>query len=122
MELGLDLYTHHRVQGELCNDTTGVYVKHNGFAGGITKISNCRTGAWVAWAPETNIATFGNTVVNVGVLLGAIIGYKSMPVVPLVSPGVSFGVPTSVMYRLQYLPKPPKGTSDGIHFSVEFPF
>ena len=34
--IGLDLYTAHQ-DGALCNDTTGVYVRHGQWAGGVLK-------------------------------------------------------------------------------------
>jgi len=118
--IGLDLYTIHP-DGAMCNDTVGVYVRQGELAGGVLKNSDCRTGAWGAWAPETNTITLGPLRAKAGLLLGGITGYKSANVLPLVVPSVAIGRGGNWL-RLSYLPKAPGARSDGLHFSIERDF
>lgn len=118
MITGLDLHTHHP-DGALCNDTTGVYVHHGRWAGGALKNSECNTGAWGAWAPESNTLTLGPVRYKVGALLGVITGYRSASVIPMASVSVAANIGGNWWARASYLPKPPGGASSGIHFSIE---
>lgn len=120
--IGLDLYTVHP-DGALCSDTTGVYVRHGQWAGGVLNNSDCRTGAWGAWAPETNTLTVGPLRLKAGMLLGLISGYRAADVLPLASVSLAASLSSSAWWaRVSYLPKPPGGASSGVHFSIERPF
>ena len=118
--IGLDLYTHHP-DGAPCNDTVGIYLRHGQWAGGVLRNSECTTGAWGAWAPETNTLTLGPLRYKVGALLGVITGYRRADVMPMASVSVAVQLPGDWWARLSYLPKPPGGASAGIHLSVERP-
>ena len=118
--IGLDLYTVHP-DGALCNDTTGFYVRHGQWAGGVLKNSDCRIGAWGAWVAETNSLTTGTIKAKAAVMVGAITGYRSADVLPLLVPSVAIGW-RSTWLRASYLPKAPGAQSDGWHFSIEYDF
>lgn len=119
--IGLSIYTHHTTPDGLCNDTAGLYVRHGEWAGGVLKNSECRVGAWGAWAPETNTLINGTIRAKAGLMLGFITGYKSADVLPLVSPSIAIGW-RSTWLRASYLPRAPGAQSDGWHFSIEYDF
>lgn len=121
--IGLDLYTHHQHPAGLCSDTVGVYVVHRGWAGGVLRNSECRVGAWGAWAPETNVLTVGPVRAKAGALLGVITGYRAADVLPMASVSVAASLAgSSTWLRLSYLPRSPRAQSDGWHLSIEREF
>ena len=116
--IGFNLYTSH-THYMPCDFNPGVYMVAGGWGAGLLKNSGCRTGAWGAWVPETNVLTVGPVDVKAGVMLGLITGYAQNPVSPLVVPSVALRLSTA-WYRLSYLPRAPGAATDGWHVSIEF--
>lgn len=116
--IGLNLYTHHDASGYV-NETVGVYVVHESVAAGVLRNSEGGTSAYLAWAPETKTVRFGPLRLSAGILIGAITGYSTCSVCPLVAPSVALGVSDAWRLRISRLPKPNQDGSGGWHFSIE---
>jgi len=122
MDLGINLYTTH-FGPAACDTTVGVYVTNGHFGGGLLRNSQCNVGAWGAWTPQTNTITLGPVTAKAGLMVGAISGYTSEFILPLLVPSVAAKLPGTPWLRASYLPKyGDKSTVDGVHFSIEYSF
>lgn len=119
--IGLHLYTHHDTSGYV-NETVGVYVVHESKAAGVLTNSEGRASAYLAWAPETGTVQIGPLRMSAGILIGAITGYSTCNVCPLVAPSIALGVSDDWRLRISRLPKPNDDGSGGWHFSIEVGF
>jgi hypothetical protein len=118
--IGLLLHTFH-TSPVPCDDTAGVYLLADGYTAGLFKNSECHPGAWAGWAPETNVLTLGPVRAKAGVTVGAIAGYKSRPILPLLLPSIAISLDSQSWLRATFLPKFKTGAG-GVALSVEFTF
>jgi len=104
--IGIDLGTLHDHPQGLCNLNPGIYwITDSGLTAGLVRNSECRLGAWGGYTKTAG--AFSLTV-------GAVTGYRSAPVVPLLVPSVKIN-----RFRLSYLPRSPGSQSGGVHLSIE---
>jgi hypothetical protein len=118
--IGLLLHTFH-FSPMPCDNTAGLYFVEHGLTAGVFRNSECRTGAWAGWAPETNTLTIGPVKAKAGVIAGMIAGYQSNPILPLLLPSVAVSLDGQSWLRATYLPKFKTGAS-GVSLSVEYAF
>jgi hypothetical protein len=109
--VGAHLFSFH-TEDSFNTFTPGLYVKwQSGVTAGVVLNSHGDPSVYGAYTFETRDRRFALTV-------GAITGYKSMPLAPMVIPSFVLG-----NYRVSYLPRPPwQGASDAIHISREWIF
>ncbi len=96
--------------------TPGVYaVFESGVTVGAVKNSQGDPGYYVGYTFKLGRVT---QRVTASVPVGAITGYKAMPVAPMAVPSIKH---SDFPLRVSYLPRPPwQGASDAIHFSPEW--
>lgn len=105
--IGIDLGTLHDHPQGLCNLNPGIYwITDSGLTAGLVRNSECRLGAWGGFTRSAWVFS---------VTVGAVAGYRSAPVLPLLVPSV-----TVDRFRITYLPRYTGSQSGGIHLSVEF--
>lgn len=116
---GAHVYTAH-VDSKYCNTTPGVYYKaDNGFTAGAYRNSECKNIS--AYAGYTFEAELVEGAVTAAVTVGAITGYKTSPVLPLVVPSVAVKVAKNTSVRMFFVPDA-KGTFAGVSFGFEKAF
>jgi len=111
--LGIHLASVHREPG-FNNANVGAYVQfESGLTAGVVENSYRRTSFYAGWTWETADKRFALTA-------GAITGYPSAKVSPLLVPSYRHDMGDGWSARISYLPKPPRyGASDAVHASIE---
>lgn len=114
--IGLHLLSAH-LGGGYEPATVGAYLRRaDGLTVGALRNSEGRVSAYAAHTWETADRRFALSV-------GAITGYRTAPVSPMVVPSVRMGLGDQAALRLAYVPKPhtPRGSA-AMHLTVEAPW
>lgn len=97
------------------NVTPGIYLRTpSGLTAGVYSNSEGGTSAYLGQTYETDSRRFAITV-------GAVVGYRVAPVLPLVVPSVRVEITQHAAVRLSYN-NPLKGAPSGVHLSAELSF
>ncbi|MEY2893921.1 MAG: hypothetical protein RJA98_3829 [Pseudomonadota bacterium] len=98
------------------NVTPGLYLRTaSGITAGIYSNSEGGTSAYAGQTYETDNGRFALTV-------GAVVGYRVAPILPLVVPSVRFNPTEQAGLRLSYIHNPLRGAPSGLHLSAEWSF
>lgn len=117
LAVGLHLGTMHSQDGY--NDINpGAYIR-----------TDCNIVAGAYYNSESNMSAYAGMVFEkpLGrlapfVVVGAVVGYESYPVAPLLTPGLGIKVSDRVAVRLVYLPGGIEKSPHGLHAALEFKF
>lgn len=115
LTLGLHLLTLHSAPGYE-SQNLGLYGRHapSGITAGLYRNSEGRASFYLGETFETADRRFALTV-------GAVTGYRSRSLAPLVVPSMRLG-DDDLAVRLSLIPKPPGANAWGLHLSVEREF
>jgi len=116
--VGLHLLSAHQ-KGGYHSVTPGLYIRSsNGLTAGIYRNSCGRISTYVGMTWEHDAA------LSPAITIGAVTGYPSAPVMPLLVPSVAMKIEQNMSARLALIPKPPTGShsSSALHFSLERKF
>lgn len=98
------------------NVTPGIYLRTpSGLTAGVYSNSEGGTSAYAGQTFETDSRRFALT-------LGAVVGYRVAPVLPLVVPSLRFEITEHAAARLSYIHNPLKDAPSGVHLSAEWSF
>lgn len=114
--IGLHTISAHQ-HGGFSNVDPGIYVRSEGWTGGIYRNSYRKISTYAGYTWETE------GTISFAVTVGAVTGYPAAPIMPLLVPSmaVHFG---GDAVRLGFVPRPPTGagSSAALHLMVEHTF
>lgn len=112
--LGLHLASVHSTPG-WCDFNPGLYLRTDaGLTLGAYRNSECRASVYAGWTWEARRGRWAAAVTA-----GAVTGYTSRPVLPLLVPSLAVDVADKTALRLTYIPKTEKAGAHALHLSVE---
>jgi len=100
------------------NFNPGVYVYHNGWTAGTYYNSERRQSAYAGYTFEWHLGGRWTAAATVG----AITGYSTAPVLPMVVPSLSGRITEDVSLRVAFVPAVSKHGASALHLSIERKF